>query len=151
MWDQDKDQECHKEATRSKSNKDPKASTIHELAFPFYLVTDWYCHSNSWLENEHSGHCVRTMQAQSGDLQQTTVDGWIDWTGDHPCWSDAALEKIRQGNNPGHNKVGWSGVFVAIGLSQEKLTIFTRHLILTLSPLSRNNSRHFEVSRCLSL
>jgi hypothetical protein len=47
-----------------------------------------------------------------GKISRTTVNEWIDRTGDRPRWSDAALEKVGQGNNPGHNKGGRRGILV---------------------------------------
>jgi hypothetical protein len=47
-----------------------------------------------------------------GKINRTTVNEWIDRSGDRPRWSDAALEKVGQGNNPGHNKGGRRGILV---------------------------------------
>lgn len=45
-------------------------------------------------------------------LHQTTVDGWINCSGERPHWKDSVLRKIDQGNDPGHNKGGSQGVLV---------------------------------------
>jgi hypothetical protein len=45
-------------------------------------------------------------------LRRTTVDGWIDRSGERPRWKDSVLRKIDQGNDPGHNKGGSRGVLV---------------------------------------
>jgi hypothetical protein len=42
----------------------------------------------------------------------TTIETWIDRTGDKPRWRDAVLQKVEQGNDPGHNKGGRRGVLV---------------------------------------
>jgi hypothetical protein len=45
-------------------------------------------------------------------ISRTTIEGWIDRTGDRPQWRDAVLQKVEQGNDPGHNKGGRRGVLV---------------------------------------
>lgn len=45
-------------------------------------------------------------------LNRTTVDGWIDRSGEKPRWSDTALERIRQGNNVTNPNAGRKGVLV---------------------------------------
>lgn len=45
-------------------------------------------------------------------LRRTTVDGWIDRSGERPRWKDSVLRKMDQGNDPGHNKGGSRGVLV---------------------------------------
>ena len=47
-----------------------------------------------------------------GNLNRSTVTGSIDYTGDYPRWSDAALERIPNGNDPGHQKGGRRGILV---------------------------------------
>jgi hypothetical protein len=45
-------------------------------------------------------------------INRTTINEWIDQSGDHPQWNHSTLEKIQQGNNPGHHKGGHWGVLV---------------------------------------
>ena len=45
-------------------------------------------------------------------LNRTTVDGWIDRSGDKPRWSDMVLKRIRDGNNVTNPKAGRKGVLV---------------------------------------
>jgi hypothetical protein len=47
-------------------------------------------------------------------LNWTTVDGWIDQSGEKPIWSDTTLERIRQGNNVTNPNAGRKGVLVHI-------------------------------------
>ena len=42
----------------------------------------------------------------------TTIEAWINRTGDKPRWCNAVLQKVEQGNDPGHNKGGCQGVLV---------------------------------------
>jgi hypothetical protein len=46
-------------------------------------------------------------------LSQTTVNEWIDTTGDCLRWKDTTLAKIIQGNKPGHSKGGRQGILVS--------------------------------------
>jgi hypothetical protein len=46
-------------------------------------------------------------------LSRTTMDGWIDWSGNKPRWSDTTLERIKKGNEPGHANRGRKGVLVS--------------------------------------
>ena len=47
-------------------------------------------------------------------LNRTTVDEWIDCSGSVPRWSDKTLERIKNGNEPGHLKGGRRGVLVSL-------------------------------------
>jgi hypothetical protein len=40
----------------------------------------------------------------------TTIDGWIDRSGDQPRWTEKTLQQVENGNSPGHNKVGRRGI-----------------------------------------
>jgi hypothetical protein len=46
-------------------------------------------------------------------LYRTTMDGWIDRSGNKPCWSNTTLEHIKKGNEPGHANGGRKGVLVS--------------------------------------
>ena len=63
-----------------------------------------------------SGEIVRELQKRNPDtfgrLNQSTVRGWIDRSGDRPRWSDAVLARIPKGNDPGHQKGGRRGILV---------------------------------------
>lgn len=50
-------------------------------------------------------------------LHGTTVDGWIDCSGEKPCSKHSVLKKINQGNDPWHNKGGSWGVLVCTHIS----------------------------------
>ena len=45
-------------------------------------------------------------------ISRTTIEAWIDRTGDKPQWRNTVLQKVEQGNNPGHTKGGRRGVLV---------------------------------------
>ena len=47
-------------------------------------------------------------------LSHSTINRWIDRTGDKPKWSEKALEHIRCGNEPGHDNCGRKGIFVSV-------------------------------------
>lgn len=47
-------------------------------------------------------------------LARTTVNSWIDRSKTRPCWKASVLQRVHQGNNPGHNKGGQRGVLVRI-------------------------------------
>jgi hypothetical protein len=57
------------------------------------------------------------------NLSRTTVIGWIDRSGDVPRWTDSVLQRIEQGNDPGHKNGGRLGILV----SQQSLTIIIRY------------------------
>lgn len=44
-------------------------------------------------------HLVRMNPTHFGKIARTTIDGWIDRTGDRPRWSDAALLMAEDGNH----------------------------------------------------
>jgi hypothetical protein len=60
---------------------------------------------------------VRDLQKHDPEvfagLRRTTVNSWIDRSGDKPCWTAALLAKVEQGNDPGHNKGGQCGILVS--------------------------------------
>src|SRR5882762_9324428 len=56
-------------------------------------------------------------------LSRTTMDGWIDRSGDKPRWSDTILERIKKGNEPGHVNGGGKGVLVSTFIN---FTIFIK-------------------------
>jgi len=45
-------------------------------------------------------------------IHRNTIDGWIDRSGNKPCWTDSVLRRTQDGNNPGHNKGGRRGILV---------------------------------------
>ena len=47
-------------------------------------------------------------------LGRSTINRWIDRTGDKPKWSERTLERIKRGNEPGHDNCGRKGIFVTI-------------------------------------
>jgi hypothetical protein len=49
-------------------------------------------------------------------LSRTTMDKWIDRTGDKPKWSEKTLERVKRGNDPGHANGGRKGIFVSINI-----------------------------------
>ena len=65
-----------------------------------------------------SQEIVNELRKQNADtfrtLNRTTVNGWIDQTGDRPRWMDATLENNQKGNDPGHNKGGQRGILVRV-------------------------------------
>jgi hypothetical protein len=40
----------------------------------------------------------------------TTIDGWIDRSGDQPQWKEKTLHRAENGNSTGHNKGGRRGI-----------------------------------------
>lgn len=60
---------------------------------------------------------IRELQKRNPDtfqnLSRTTVRGWINKDGDMPRWSDAVVQKVKQGNDPGHRKGGRKGILVS--------------------------------------
>ncbi|KAF4615755.1 hypothetical protein D9613_012424 [Agrocybe pediades] len=47
------------------------------------------------------------------NISRSTVDGWIDRTGDKPCWRKEVRARIESGKGPGHNKGGPRGILSA--------------------------------------
>ena len=47
-------------------------------------------------------------------LNRSTINRWIDCTGDKPIWSERTLERVRRGNEPGHDNCGRKGFFVSV-------------------------------------
>lgn len=48
-------------------------------------------------------------------LARSTVDGWIDRSGDEPKWSEKALKMAEYGHDQGQgNKGGRKGIFVCL-------------------------------------
>jgi len=45
-------------------------------------------------------------------LCHTTLDEWIDRSGGKPKWSERMLERVKQGNTPGHDNKGQQGILV---------------------------------------
>ena len=93
----------------SKSRPGQKLSQVKDqawlgLAF-FWLGLAWP------LASGQSQHITIQKDLKDG-LHQTTVDGWINCSGERPHWKDSVLRKIDQGNDPGHNKGGSQGVLV---------------------------------------
>jgi hypothetical protein len=43
-------------------------------------------------------------------INRTTIDGWIDRSGDRPRWKDKILQRAENGNSTGHNKGGCRGI-----------------------------------------
>jgi hypothetical protein len=50
------------------------------------------------------------------NLARSTVEGWIDRSGNKPQWSEAALRMAELGNHQGHSNGGQRGVFVCAQL-----------------------------------
>ena len=46
-------------------------------------------------------------------LSRSTINRWIDRTGDKPKWSERTLERVRRGNEPGHDNCGRKGILVS--------------------------------------
>jgi hypothetical protein len=46
------------------------------------------------------------------NLNRTTIDSWIDRSGEKPRWSDKTIERIKKGNETGHANAGRKGVLV---------------------------------------
>ena len=44
------------------------------------------------------------------NIRRTTINGWIDRSGDTPQWKDSILRRVEAGNSPGHNKGGCRGI-----------------------------------------
>jgi hypothetical protein len=47
-------------------------------------------------------------------LSRTTINRWIDRTGNKPKWSERTLERVKRGNEPGHDNCGRKGFFVSV-------------------------------------
>ena len=62
----------------------------------------------------HQGSAeVRPRNIQNfKSLSCTTIDAWIDRSGDAPKWSSKTLERIKRGNEVGHANAGRKGVLV---------------------------------------
>jgi hypothetical protein len=43
-------------------------------------------------------------------ITRTTINGWIDRSGDMPQWKESILRRVKTGNSPGHNKGGCRGI-----------------------------------------
>jgi hypothetical protein len=54
-------------------------------------------------------------------FSRTTLDKWIDHTGDKPKWSKRTLERVKHGNDPGHANGGRKGIFVSINIAYKIL------------------------------
>ena len=46
-------------------------------------------------------------------LSPSTVEGWVDRTGDKPRWSESVVRRLQQGHQPGHSKGGRRGILVS--------------------------------------
>lgn len=72
-------------------------------------------------------------------LSRTTVDSWIDRTGDKPKWSARALQMAINGNDPGlGNKGGKRGIFVRLQLTD--LVAITHPLFRHIFRLQKRQS-----------
>lgn len=47
-------------------------------------------------------------------LSRSTIDRWIDRSGDKPKWSERTLERVRRGNEPGHDSLGRKSFLVSV-------------------------------------
>ena len=43
-------------------------------------------------------------------INRTTIDRWIDRSGDRPRWKEKTLQRAENGNSPGHDKGGHRGI-----------------------------------------
>jgi hypothetical protein len=43
-------------------------------------------------------------------INRTTINGWIDRSGDRPRWTEKTLQRAENGNSPGHNKGSRRGI-----------------------------------------
>ncbi|RXW18423.1 hypothetical protein EST38_g7441 [Candolleomyces aberdarensis] len=50
-------------------------------------------------------------------LRHSTVEGWIDRSGDRPRWKASVLQRLQRGNLTGHNKGGRQGILVRAALN----------------------------------
>lgn len=60
--------------------------------------------------------CRRLKQRDAdtfAGISRSTVEGWIDRTGNKPCWNEATLHMEEQGNEQGHSKGGRQSIFVS--------------------------------------
>ena len=60
-------------------------------------------------------------------LNRTTLDGWIDRSGENPRWSDTALKRVREGNNVTNPNAGRKGVLVCNIIQTTCSAILTSH------------------------
>lgn len=73
-----------------------------------------------------SSEIVRVLQKRDPEvfagLRRTTINSWIDRTGERPRWTDKMMKKVEQGNDPGHNKGGQRGVLVRLNWTDTNLS-----------------------------
>ena len=111
--------EC-KEQTRKpqgrKTIRPSKATVYHNWFTPFLFkqIDDARRRSGGprWSTTAIVNDLKQKDLTTFGCLNRTTVDCWIDRSGEKPRWSDNALEHIRQGNNVTNANAGRKGVLV---------------------------------------
>jgi len=47
-----------------------------------------------------------------GQISRNTIEGWIDRSSGNPRWKDSVLQRVEDGNSPGHDKGGRGGILV---------------------------------------
>lgn len=63
-------------------------------------------------------------------INRTTIDGWIDRSGDQPRWTEKTLQRVENGNSPGHNKGGRRGI-----LSPHPVSLITARAMIVATIL----------------
>jgi hypothetical protein len=112
-----------KEKIKAKNQKPQGRKRIHEARPAKYH--NWhtpFCWSQILLAAKKVGWqmsssamvgTLRRMDPETfAGISRTTIEAWIDRTGDKPQWRNTVLQKVEQGNDPGHNKGGRRGVLV---------------------------------------
>lgn len=112
-----------KEKIRAKNKKPQGRKRLHEARPAKYH--NWhtpFCWSQIQLAAKQVGwrmsssamvSALRRMDPDTfAGISRTTIEAWIDRTGDKPQWRNTVLQKVEQGNNPGHTKGGRRGVLV---------------------------------------
>jgi hypothetical protein len=102
---------------RKQKHKDPKRK-YHNWFLPFLFTQIETARVTSGGPKWSTRSIVDMLKKRDPEtfqgLSRSTINRWIDRTGDKPKWSERTLERIRRGNEPGHDNCGRKGIFVSV-------------------------------------
>ena len=110
-------EKCRKPQGRKRKQKDTKGK-YHNWLSPFLFTQiktarilsggpKW---STQAIVHDLKKKDPKTFQG----LSHSTINRWIDRTGDKPKWNERTLERVRRGNEPGYDNFGRKSFFVSV-------------------------------------
>jgi hypothetical protein len=108
----------NKKPQGQKRKHEPRDAKYHNWHTPFFWIQIVAAAKNPAVGWEMSStKIVQILQKKDPEtfagMSRSTIEGWIDRSGNRPKWSDAALRMAENGNRQGHQNGGRRGALVS--------------------------------------